>query len=176
VSTGPEGQVPKARWRRGLFKVHQAVGLAGAALLAVSAVTGTLLVFRGALGAGPPPRAPEVARPLPLEALIERAVAAGPGDPVTDITLPLAAGEPYQLFLDDDDETVVYLAGDGAVLGTRATAHGLTRALFRLHTGEVIGTPGEALVVVGGASITALLVTGLAMWAARRRPRRPAAK
>ncbi len=158
--------------RKTYFKLHQAVGIGAAAFLLLAALTGTLLVLRGYLGPGPAPTAPVVERPLALEVLMQRAVAAGPGDPVTDIGLPGAPDRPYQFFLDDDDETVVYLAGDGTVLEARKTAQGLTRTLFRLHTGEIAGTPGEALSFLGGVAVVALVISGLMMIVSRRRARR----
>ena len=141
--------------RRGLFKLHQAVGLAAALFLLIVALTGAALVFRGSFKPGPPPAAPVVERPLALELLMARAVAAGPGDPVTDITLPDAPDRPYEFWLDDDAETVVFLAGDGALLGSRTTRGGVMQTLFRLHTGEIAGTPGEALSFLGGVSVVA---------------------
>ena len=158
--------------RKTYFKVHQAIGVGVAAVLLLSALTGMLLVFRGYFKQDPPPRAPVVEQPLALEELIERAEAAGPGDPVTDIALPSAPDRPYEFFLDDDDETVVYLAGDGTVLAARTTAHGFTRTLVRLHTGEIAGTPGEALNFLGGAGLTVLVISGLMMIVSRRRARR----
>ena len=158
--------------RKTYFKWHQTIGVAAAAVLLMSALTGMLLVFRGYLKEGPPPAAPVVERPLALEALIERAVAAGPGDPVTDIALPMTPERPYVFFLDDDEETVVYLAGDGALLETRETAGGLTRTLFRLHTGEILGAPGEVINFLGGTSLVGLAISGLMMIVSRRRARR----
>jgi uncharacterized iron-regulated membrane protein len=113
-----------------------------------------------------------VEQPLALEALMERAVAAGPGDPVTDIGLPSAPDRPYLFYLDDDDETVVYLAGDGTVLAARKTAGGFTRTVFLLHTGEIAGKPGEILNFLGGAAMTVLVISGLMMIVSRRRARR----
>ena len=158
--------------RRTYFKVHQAIGVGAAAVLLLAALTGMLLVFRGYFKGPRPPQAPVVEQPLALEALIERAVAAGPGDPVTDIGLPSAPDRPYLFYLDDDDETVVYLAGDGTVLAARKTAGGFTRTLFRLHTGEIVGTPGEALNFLGGAGLTVLVISGRMMIVSRRRARR----
>ncbi len=154
--------------RRQLFRAHQAVGVVAGLVLVLSAVTGMLLVFREALGPGPPPQAPVVAQPLSLEALIATAQAAGPGDAVTDIGLPSAPDRPYVFYLDDDDETEVYLAGDGQVLGQRPTV-GLTRTLFRLHTGEIFGSPGKVVNVAAGTALVVLVVTGGWMIAARRR-------
>lgn len=158
--------------RKRLFRLHQAVGVAAAAVLVLTALTGALLVLRGYLGHGPPPAAPATERPLGLEALLARAAAVGPDEPVTDIALPNGPTRPYEFFFDDDAETVVYLAGDGSLVGTRATAGGLTRWLFRLHTGEIAGAPGEALVFTAGAALLALTASGLLMIAARRRARR----
>lgn len=155
--------------RRNLFRVHQTVGLAAGLVLLVTALTGGLLTFRDSFKDGPPPRAPVVDRALTLEALMARAVAAGPGDPVTDITLPSEADDPYQFWLDDDAETVVYLAGDGAVLGSRTTRGTWMQWVFRLHTGAIGGKPGELLVFAGGLSLAGLGVTGVWMYAARRR-------
>jgi uncharacterized iron-regulated membrane protein len=158
--------------RRSWFKLHQAIGVSAAAILLVVALTGAALVFRGCTKPGPPPAAPVVERPLALEQLMARAVAAGPGDPVTDITLPGAPDRPYEFWLDDDAETVVYLAGDGAVLGARTTAGGVMRLLFRLHTGEIAGLPGEALSLLGGLAVVILTTSGLSMIVSRRRARR----
>ncbi len=158
--------------RRTWFRLHQAFGVSAAAVLLIVALTGAALVFRGCTKPGPPPQAPVVERPLALEVLMARAVAAGPGDPVTDITLPGEADRPYEFWLDDDAETVVYLAGDGTVLGTRTSAGGLMRLLFRLHTGEIAGLPGEALSLLGGVAVVVLTASGLLMIVSRRRARR----
>ena len=42
--------------RRRLFKLHRAVGVGVAAVLVITALTGTLLVLRDYLRAAPPPR------------------------------------------------------------------------------------------------------------------------
>jgi uncharacterized iron-regulated membrane protein len=44
--------------RRALFKLHHAVGVAAAAVLLLTSVTGAVLVFRDSFKDGPPPRAP----------------------------------------------------------------------------------------------------------------------
>ena len=145
--------------RRRLFKLHRAVGVGVAAVLVITALTGTLLVLRDYLRAAPPPCAVASGEPLGLEALMARAVAVGPDELVTH----------YRFYFDDDAETVVYLAGDGAVLETRVTANGLTRWLFRLHTGEIAGPSGETVVFASGVGLLVLTVTGLLMTIARRR-------
>lgn len=168
MKTGPEGQARSSRRRR-LFRLHQSVGAALSAVLLVIAATGAALTFRGC-AKSPPPRAPEVAEPLGLEALLARAEAEA-GAAITDITLPDAPDDPYVFYADDDAETALYLAADGAVIERRATVGGAMQWLFKLHTGEIVGLPGQALALLGGLGVVALTATGLGMIASRRRPR-----
>ncbi len=157
--------------RRRLFKIHRVVGIWVATVLVITAVTGALLVLRGYLRPAPPPCVVAVGEPLGLEALMARAVALGPDELVTDITLPDESGSPYRFYFDDDAETVVYLASDGALVDKRETANGLTRWLFRLHTGEIAGPPGETLVFASGLALLVLTASGLLMSVTRRKVR-----
>jgi uncharacterized iron-regulated membrane protein len=157
--------------RRTWFRLHQWVGLGCATLLVLSALTGLVLLFRAELSP-PRPVAPECGPPLPLEQLVARAEAVGDGSPATDVGLPQAAEEPYTVWLDDDAETEVYLAADGRVLGTRAGAQGLTRVLFRLHTGELFGPVGTALMLAVGLGLLTLVTSGLSMLLSRTLARR----
>jgi uncharacterized iron-regulated membrane protein len=156
--------------RRTWFRWHQTLGLAAAAFLVVLAISGALLTFRGDLKA-PPPVAPHVAEPLALEELAKIAVAAGDGAPATDIELALEPGQPYRVWLDDDDETEVYLDGRGKILEVRRGRQGLTRWLYRIHTGEVLGEAGEWVTVAVALMLLGLTATGLTMIGLRRRPR-----
>ena len=52
----------------------------------------------------------------------------------------------------------------------------LTRALFPLHTGQMIGWPGVALDVVLGLATLEQCGTGIYLWLKRRRPRVAARK
>lgn len=157
--------------RRAWFRLHQWVGLPSAAVLVLSAATGTVLLFRAELSPARPV-APECSERLSLEELVARGEAAGDGSPATDLGLPQAPDEPYTVWLDDDAETEVYLAADGRVLGTRAGAGGLTRLLFRLHTGELLGPVGTALMLAVGLGLCVLVTSGLAMLWARTLARR----
>lgn len=155
--------------RRQLFKIHRVVGIGAAAVLVVTALTGALLVLRAYLRPAPPPCVVATGEPLGLEALMARAAAVGPDELVTDITLPDESGKPYVFYFDDDAETVVYLTSDGALIDKRETANGLTRWLFRLHTGEIAGPSGETVVFVSGIGLLVLTASGLLMTMARRR-------
>lgn len=155
--------------RRQLFKIHRVVGIGVATVLVITALTGALLVLRDYLRPAPPPCVVATGAPLGLEALMARALAVGPDELVTDITLPLEADKPYVFYFDDDAETVVYLTSDGALIDKRVTANGLTRWLFRLHTGEIAGPSGETVVFVSALGLLVLTVSGLLMTMARRR-------
>jgi uncharacterized iron-regulated membrane protein len=154
--------------RKTLFKLHNGVGLGVLALVLISALTGIVLSFRAKL-TEPPPTAPVVAEHLSLEQLIARAEAAGDGSPATDVQLALEPEQPYLVWLDDDAETEVYLDGAGNVLATREGKRGLTRVLFRLHTGELLGVFGQALMVGAALGLCTLAWSGFAMWWSRRR-------
>lgn len=156
--------------RRSLFKLHQAAGVALSAVYLVVALTGATLVFRGCAKT-PPPRAPAVERPLGLEAMLSRAQREAGEAAITDIGLPTEAGDPWTFWVDDDDETVLYFASDGSLIERRRTAGGLMRLLFKLHTGEIVGLPGQGAALAGGLGMLALVATGLGMTASRRRAR-----
>ncbi len=157
--------------RKTLFKVHNSVGLAVLVLVLVLALTGIVLTFRAKLSE-PPPTAPVVAEHLPLEQIIAKAEAAGDGSPATDVQLALEPEQPYLVWLDDDAETEVYLDGAGKVLATREGKRGLTRLLFRLHTGELLGVFGQALMLGAALGLCTLAWSGFGMWWSRRRAKR----
>lgn len=157
--------------RKQLFKLHNGVGLTIGAVVLISALSGALLTFRSQLGE-PPPSAPVVAEHLPLEQLIAKAEAAGDGSPATDVELALGPEDAYRVWLDDDAETEVFLDGAGEVLETRAGKRGLTRTLFRIHTGELLGWPGQLLMLATAIGLGLLALSGLGMWRSRRRAKR----
>lgn len=156
--------------RRTLFKLHNTLGLGVALLVLLSAITGGILLFRDALSFVPP-EAPIVAEHLPLEAIIDRAEQEG-GAPVTDLGLSLAPEQPYHAWIDDDAETELWLDGSGNVLARREGKSGLTRWLFRLHTGELLGVFGQILMVLVAVGLCTLAWSGVGMWWSRRPSRR----
>jgi uncharacterized iron-regulated membrane protein len=159
--------------RKSLFRLHNTVGLGVVLLVLCSALTGVLLTFRERLRE-PAPQASIVAEHLPLEQIIARAEAAGDGSPATDIQLALEPEQAYLVWLDDDAETEVYLDGAGNVLATREGRSGLTRTLFRIHTGELLGWFGQCLMITAALGLCLLGWSGVSMWWSRRRIRRGA--
>lgn len=154
--------------RKTLFKVHNGLGLGVLAIVLVSATTGAVLTFRGQLS-DPPPEVAVVERHRTVDELVAVAVAAGDGSPATDVTLPLEPTDPYVVWLDDDAETVLYLDGAGNVVETRSERGKLTRFLFRLHTGELFGVVGQALMLFAAIGLCVLGWSGFSMWWSRRR-------
>jgi uncharacterized iron-regulated membrane protein len=149
------------------------VGLSIVLVVLTSALTGSVLTFRELLKDSPP-EAPIVAEHLPLEQIIARAEAAGDGSPATDIQLALEPEQAYLVWLDDDAETEVYLDGAGNVLATREGRRGLTRVLFRIHTGELLGWFGQGLMFTAALGLCLLGWSGFGMWRSRRRAQRGA--
>jgi uncharacterized iron-regulated membrane protein len=156
--------------RAALLRWHRRIGITVAVLLLLSACTGAVLLFRTQL-VPDKPRAQPVARHVSLEAIVAAGVAAGDGSPATDLGLPGAPDDPYTLWLDDDDETEVYLDGNANVIGRRAGAHGFTRVIFQLHTGELLGPVGTVLSLVGALGLLALATSGSITLIARLRRR-----
>jgi len=154
-------------WRRW----HRWIGLASALLIATVTVSGVALIFREQLRT-PLPRvtAPTTSARPSLDALAAAASAAAGGAAVTDITLPSRTGEPYQVWLDDEEETRVLLDGSLVVIeAAPSRRRGLTGWLFAIHTGEALGASGSALSAITGLALLGLLGSGLVI---SRRPRR----
>jgi uncharacterized iron-regulated membrane protein len=157
---------------RGLLLVwHRRVGLAIAALLVLSAVTGSILVFRESFDREKPTVQPAL-EPVALERIVAVAVASGDGSPATDIGLPQAPTEPYVVWLDDDAETEVYLDGRAQIVGQRRGGEKFTRWMFRIHTGEVFGPAGAWISLLVGVGLIGLAGSGTSVALARARRRR----
>ena len=69
-----------------------------------------------------------------------------------------------------------YDGGDGRFLGDRVPWHGtaadiFVQAQFPLHSGRILGLPGRILISLMGLVVAALSVTGVVIWARKRRAR-----
>jgi hypothetical protein len=101
--------------------------------------------------------------------LMARAVAAGPDEPVTDITLPGEPTGPTSSGSTTTPRRWCSWPGDGTVLGTRTTAGGLMRlAVSPAHGGDRGHARGGAE-LPRGVSLVVLVISGLWMIVARRR-------
>ncbi len=153
-----------------LLRWHRRTGAVIAALVVLSACTGAVLLFRERLVPAKP-KAEPVEQPVALETIVAAGVAAGDGSPATDLGLPEQADDPYVVWLDDDAETEVYLDGRARVIGRRAGIDGITRTLFRLHTGELLGPFGTVLSLVTAFGMLALAGSGTYTLVSRLRRR-----
>ncbi len=66
--------------------------------------------------------------------------------------------------------------GDGRFLGDRVPWQGtaadiFVQAQFPLHSGRILGLPGRILISLMGLVVAALSVTGVVIWARKRRAR-----
>ena len=156
--------------RAALLRWHRRIGVTVAVLLLLSACTGAVLLFRAQL-VPPRPRVEPVEQRVSLDAIVAAGVAAGDGSPATDLGLPEEPTDPYVVWLDDDAETEIYLDGRANVIGRRAGAEGLTRTLFQLHTGELLGPGGMLLTLLGAVGLLVLACSGTYSVLARMRRR-----
>jgi len=179
---------------RGLFSLHRTTGAILGLTIAVSVATGAYMAWRplndvvtllsGEKPLKPPvvPTAGNVTTAAPsLDALVERARARFPGEPVGYIQVPARHDRPVRIRmrLPDDPHpnglTSIWLdPTTGTVLrvdrwnaldpGARAVA-----IVYPLHTGVLGGPALEAVVFVNGIALGTLGLSGLWLWWKRRR-------
>ena len=152
-----------------LLVIHRWLGVVTGAIIFIIAVTGSALVFEGAIDRGLNPglyRVTPRATILPLDTLVARAQSVSRAAPVRSLQLARAPDRSYmaqagalQIFIDPFT---------GRVLGTRATAdfdRSLPRVLHRMHTSLLAPRRGGGA-VVAVCTIAALLlaITGVIIW------------
>lgn len=151
--------------RKLVVELHLWLGLPAAAVLAVVALTGAVLVFEKDLDRAwhPGLRQIDAAAPaLPLETLHARARDAAPGCAIREIRLA-PAGEPVE-FRFEKGPHVRLDPATGAVLGTLARGDSFFGLVERVHTSLVLGDVGRWIVIGSSVALLALLATGLVLW------------
>lgn len=154
--------------RDALMVFHRWAALAGMMFVLILSVTGSALVFEGAIDRGLNPGlwhvTPGAAR-VPLDSLVALARTAVPKTPVAGITLPTT-----------DDRAVVLQAGamqvfadpyTGQLKGTRNAAdfnRTLPRRLHVLHVSLLGGKPGGTIVGIATIFSLLLVLTGMVLW------------
>lgn len=154
--------------RNSLLIFHRWLALATSLLIVVVAVTGSALVFEGAIDRGLNPQLWHVAaasRIVSLDTLVAHARAVVPRATVGGLSF---AREPDRAFVAQAGPTQVFLDPyTGAVLGMRTVAAyntSLPRRLHVLHTSLMAhGTGGTVVAIVTLASLL-LTVSGLVLW------------
>lgn len=188
-----------AHWKRLNFDLHRATGIYAVLFLSITAATGAAFVFNASAidlvdaltASAPRPAAPRLVpdrsgAPAPtLDALLQAADRVLPL-PTTWVSLPQTASAPLVVRKKRPDEAhpngrnFVYLdPRSGAVLQVerdRSAPRGtrVFNIFYPLHVGAIAGTPTRILQAAVGLAPLVLMVTGLAMWANRRKRGRPA--
>jgi len=154
--------------RQFLVVVHRWAALIALAFILILAITGSALVFEGAMDRALYPRlwrvTPAVSR-ISLDTLIARAHASAPVRPVTGLSLAPAADRAYivqagatQVFVDPYT---------GRVLGQRTIDEWnrtLPRRLHVLHVTLTGGKSGAAIMAIATFVCFALVLTGVYLW------------
>ena len=175
------------RWRT----LHRAWGAGAAALLLVSATTGTMMVwkdeFRSVLrlfGQVTPKPTPKVAKvpgaeALPVDRLIARAQAEYGATPLRQLRFS-SGGRVVAVFLDSDltvradgTKQIYYNAYTGAdlghyVAGALPAGSEIIDWLYTVHTGMFGGTLTQLLFELSALSLAGLSASGLWLWYSRR--------
>lgn len=158
-------------FRRWNLKIHRWVGLIAGLPIAVIGLTGSLLVYRGALDRLAHPELYEVSasaggdRVTPGEAL-GRARAENPNPEPVTIQLPAGADDPYVVWHEATHgaEKTYLDPTTGELLGVRPEGLGPVRALFDLHVNLLAGPTGTIAVGVLGLLLLLSSATGVVVW------------
>ncbi len=194
------GTIRRHRLQLATADWHKLVGVLTLAFNVVIAVTGAVLglenlqryspAAREALHPGPPAavrasRPTSLAGAVPADTALARARAALPGVTFTRVELPAVGKGHYRLSGDhgtrwsqQDASEAVVETHTGRVLWTHdaRAARPVTRAYNLsepLHFGTFGGLPVRVLYALLGVASGALSITGYALWALKRRRRRP---
>ncbi len=182
------GTLPNAAAR--LLGWHRALGLwlVAPAILLVS--TGMLRVFsdgfEGLIGAAAPatPKIAADGRAIDLSTAVRAAMARQPHARLAAVIFPAAGSATWQIRLLEPGEwpraygrSRIYVDGrTGRLVGEydapRAPlAQRLANAIYPIHTGEALGTPGRIAVLLLGAWLSTMIVLGASLWWTRRQLR-----
>jgi len=190
---------PRKFERFAILRHHRDLGIVMAPILALSLVTGTIMIFRPVadliLGPGasaavtqalkpPPPRKAELAAHPDWRGMIETARRLHPDAEVRILSLPRGKTGLISLRLRQQQEwlpngrTTLYFAADTGALVRAGDALAMPakvrayNALYPLHSGKVGGLPYRIVMTLSGLTLT--LLGSLTVWTFwfRRKPRR----
>ena len=150
------------------------LGLAAAAGLFISGLSGSALVFRSEIDRALDPAllrvVPGDAR-APLQGIVDRVQREFPGDTVARIRMPHARDGSYEIWLGAAPSRYVYADPySGRILGSREPTEFLTGWLFLLHSQLLAGETGKRVAGTGALVLMLLAATGLVVWWPRRAP------
>ena len=162
----------RARWLR----LHKYTGLAMAALLAVQAMTGMLLLYRGPAARWIDPAgmvSHDSAPGISAGAAVTRAAGAFPGFAVTRLYAPIGKDATYLAELTGPHGEQRYASIDPA--GGRLLRAGSAwafpiEAALQIHYRLMAGKAGAVVVLLNALALLAMAATGLAYWWPKRGP------
>jgi uncharacterized iron-regulated membrane protein len=151
-----------------LIVFHRWLALATSVFILVVALTGSTLVFEGAIDRGLNPalwRVTPGARPLPLDTLAAHAIAAVHKGPLTSFSPSSVADRAYTA---QEGSTQIFIDPyTGRVLGTREQKdynRTLPRRLHLLHTSVLADDIGKEIVGIVTIAALLLVITGGIIW------------
>ncbi len=154
--------------RKLTLALHRYMGVCAGVLVALSGLTGSLLVFRDELDAFLHPELLRVMpgdRLVPLQAVMETLRQTYPHDRPLYLRLPRTANGVYEVWMNAETGRRVYIDPyTGAILGARLPIHTPMGFLLLLHTQLLSGEVGEIVIGLGALLLISLSVTGLVLW------------
>jgi uncharacterized iron-regulated membrane protein len=185
--------VPRSRGIRLAYEGHRVGGIYAVVPLVLMAISGASFAFPDAYAAmlGTGTTAPKVApapaasfTPAAWPGLVDQVSRAYPDATIPGI-VPAADGKAHAIFLRFPGEFNSYGSSRIVIDGTTGRVvdrviapdhpinHRAMELLFPLHSGEVAGPVGRALVLALGLLLVAVVVAALAVWAKRTLLRKP---
>ncbi len=164
----------KRIWRAA--PLHRYAGLAASFFVVVLGVTGALLAFEDEIDRALNPHLSFVipqGTHLPWTDLAERAAAHYPGYNAVGMLLPARADLSLDVQLHNawtrKNIAVAVNPYTGEILGDSEHSNRFMEYVRRMHTGLMLGGPGEALVTFTGLLLVVLAISGVRLWLRRRR-------
>lgn len=153
-----------------LLKAHRWTGLCACALILVQALTGAALVFRAPLAEIVDPAGMvrhTASGAVPLSTVLAAVEARYPASDVQRVAWPQRPHSVYLVHLADSAGQTRFAAvdpGDGRVLRAGALWKFPTEALLAIHFRLVTGKLGLAVMLLDGAAVALMAISGLAYW------------
>lgn len=147
-------------------KIHTYLGVASGAFLILAGLTGTVLTFRGEFSK-PPIVVPESMQQSPQEDLSSLMLRAKEvmGAEINWIRFSSGPAKPIMIRFRDKVSTTLYYAPSGEFLGRRDRAEkSIVSWMFDLHTGAILGRPGELVMGLIGLFLAVSSMTGFLIW------------
>ena len=147
-------------------KIHTYLGVFSALFLIVAGITGTVLTFRGEFSK-PPILVPEEMQQSPaqdVDTLILSAKEVIDAD-ISWIRFSSGPTKPVMIRMRDKLSTTLYYSPSGELIGQRDRAKkSIVRWMFDLHTGAILGRPGELVMGLIGLFLAVSSITGFLIW------------